>query len=149
MKHETNVKPSFNWVKPSRGGGGYGGNAEGARIAIYAAGKHRPQLSIALYGDTMKSMRWVIGDRVEVGFGVASKCIAIRRVPSGGFALTALFTPKDRRENAMGKSLSAVVKLTAPNELLRAFHGKTNVPPEGLAEVDGILVLPFHYDDGE
>ena len=90
MTHANN----FQWIVPSRSGNRGARNVKGARIAVYGNGKNSAQLSIALYGDTMKQMQWVVGDRVEVGVDNYSGMLALRRVPKGGYALTALSVGK-------------------------------------------------------
>jgi len=136
MTHTNN----FQWIVPSRSGNRGAGNAKGARIAVYDNGKNTAQLSIALYGDTMKQMRWVVGDRVEVGIDNYSGMLALRRVPKGGYALTALSVGKKDREKSIGTCVACVVKVTAPQDLHECFS-KTSLAPNDCAEVDGVLIL--------
>jgi hypothetical protein len=136
MTHTNN----FQWIAPSRSGNRGAGNVKGARIAVYGNGKNTPQLSIVLYGDTMKQMRWVVGDRVEVGIDNCSGMLALRRVPQGGYALTALSIGKKDREKSLGTCVACVVKVTAPQDLNECFS-KTPLAPNDCVDVDGVLIL--------
>jgi len=131
MTHTNN----FQWIAPSRSGNRGAGNVKGARIAVYGNGKNTPQLSIVLYGDTMKQMRWVVGDRVEVGIDNCSGMLALRRVPQGGYALTALSIGKKDREKSLGTCVACVVK-----DLHECFS-KTSLAPNDCVDVDGVLIL--------
>ena len=136
MTHTNN----FQWIAPSRSGNRGAGNVKGARIAVYGNGKNTPQLSIVLYGDTMKQMRWVVGDRVEVGIDNCSGMLALRRVPQGGYALTALSIGKKDREKSLGTCVACVVKVTAPQDMHECFS-KTSLAPNDCVDVDGVLIL--------
>ena len=131
---------NFQWIVPSRSGNRDARNVKGARIAVYGNGKNAAQLSIALYGDTMKQMQWVVGDRVDVGIDNYSGMLALRRVPQGGYALTPLSIGKKDREKSIGTCVACVVKVTAPQDLHECFS-KTSLAPNDCAEVDGVLIL--------
>ena len=59
---------SFEWHNPSQGGLRF--DEKTIRIAITNSkdSKYRSQLSIRFYEGVMRSMRWVCGDRVSIGF---------------------------------------------------------------------------------
>ena len=131
---------NFQWIVPSRSGNRDARNVKGARIAVYGNGKNAAQLSIALYGDTMKQMQWVVGDRVDVGIDNYSGMLALRRVPQGGYALTPLSIGKKDREKSIGACVACVVKVRAPQDLDECFS-KTSLAPNDCADVDGVLIL--------
>lgn len=142
MKQDTKINPSFNWIESKSGGRG-GRKGEGARVAIYKSGTYSNQLSVTLYEDTMKSIRWVAGDRVQVGFDLNTKCIALKRVPKNGYALTPTSVTGSKREKLIGKPATCVVKVSAPQDFEQVFNGPAEVSPDELIEIDGMLVLPF------
>ena len=135
----TNIN-DFQWIVPSRSGNGGAGNSKGARIAVYRSGNAAAQLSIALYADTMKKMRWVVGDRVDVGIDNYSGMLALRRVPQEGYSLTALSIGKKDREKSIGTCVACVVKVKAPQDLHGCFS-KTSLAPNDCVDVDGVLIL--------
>jgi len=135
----TNFK-DFEWITPSRSGNGSKSSAAGARIVIYGIGGNRPQLLIVLYPDTMKLMRWVVGDRLDVGIDNARGLVALRRVPVNGYALGAMSVGKADREKTIGTNVASTVKVPAPAGLNACFS-RVSLNPDDCAEVDGILVL--------
>ena len=130
----------FTWIKPTRSHSGAVGT--GARIAIYKS-NNRPHLSISIYEDTMKRMRWQTGDRVEIGFDLEEMKIGLCRVTEGGYALTPLTSPKKGDKRKTGQTISAIAKVVAPDELQKILTSKVNVSPSSISEDAGVLVLPF------
>lgn len=80
----------FNWIEPKRSAGRSGhvkANAWG-RISFTNKSKGLPYISVVLYEQSLKALRWLIGDRVLIGYDEKAKMIAVKRVSSGGFAIT-------------------------------------------------------------
>lgn len=101
---------SVNWIMPARGmsKGNLGNFKDGVAGTLGKKGAGSTQMSISIRGDVMAAMRWVIGDRVLVGYDENQKTIVIRR-DSRGHKLT---KPGESSAENKGKCISAVVKIT-------------------------------------
>jgi hypothetical protein len=144
MKYEKKLNPSFVWLSAPHGARA-SQEGKAARVALYPAtgSKKSSSLSITLYTEVMKQLRWVVGDRVEVGFDVESRCFGVRRVPKGGHALSGLSTAKEERNKIVGQSCAAVVRVSVPEDLTKVFSDRYDLGIADITEVDGVLMLPF------
>ncbi len=106
---------SVNWILPMRGNGkgNLGNFKDGVAGALGKKGAGAVQMSISVRRDVMEAMRWVIGDRVLVGYDATQNTIVIRRDPRG-HKLTQPGEPSSKNE---GKCLSSVVKITWRNTI--------------------------------
>lgn len=101
---------SINWIMPARGvsNGNQGNFKDGVVGALHSNGTGSSSISFSIRRDVMAAMRWVVGDRVLVGYDEAQKTIIMRR-DARGFKLT---QPNQRKGENDGKCLPAVVKIT-------------------------------------
>lgn len=146
--NDVQKKNSFKWIEPTRSWAGRAAGV-GVRITVSTESKGGPRLGVTIYADTMKKMRWVVGDRVLLGFDPEQECIALRRVPSGGYAIGAQFTAKGDRLKAVGTAVNSVVKMGAPPDFVNFFHGKIDVATDDCVEVDGMLLLSISNSGAE
>ena len=101
------------WMKPLKRGRGGSPVAGGISVSVHRAGRKddgRKALVFAVREDVMTAMRWVVGDKVLVGFDPSSGTFTLRRDASG-YALSARSTGT---KNAAGKCISATLKMTLP-----------------------------------
>jgi hypothetical protein len=106
-------KMTIEWAKPKRNGGTHCSDKSGVYFSASSAGEGRePQMTIGIQADTMKTLLWVIGDRVLVGRDTETGEFVIARNPNG-HKLTARSTRK--RSEATGQSIAASVKLVLPS----------------------------------
>ena len=80
----------FAWIEPQRSCGKSGkmvANSWG-RVSFTKKEGDLACLSIAFYENALKSLRWMVGDRVMVGYDEKAKMMAVKRVAVGGYALT-------------------------------------------------------------
>ena len=102
------------WIKVSREGRISGGSKDGVYVShtqsAAKSGKMQLQTQIRFGIDVMKRMRFLIGDRVALGFVTieGEKCLAVRRVTDGGGY--ALSNPKVKELRGTNKS-HGVVKM--------------------------------------
>ena len=85
---------TVNWINPKVGGRRTSTTTHGLafRVANHKGGKapHATMLGVVyVYPVAMKALRWQIGDRVLLGVSADMRDVYIKRVTSGGFALTA------------------------------------------------------------
>lgn len=101
---------SVNWIMPARGvnGGKHPAVKDGLSGALHENGSGSKSLAISIRRDVMAAMRWVVGDRVLVGYDEAQKTIVMRR-DARGFKLT---QPNQKNGENDGKCLPTVVKIT-------------------------------------
>ena len=100
---------SVNWIMPIRGKHGNPVNSKGGVSGtLCGKGIGAKQMSISIRSDAMAAMRWVIGDRVLVGYDEKQKTIVLRR-DTRGHKLT---QPGHGKGANDGKCLSSVVKIT-------------------------------------
>ena len=107
---------SVNWIMPARGHhGNSSAYSDGVAGALHNG--QAKQMSISIRRDVMAAMRWVIGDRVLVGYDESQKTIIVRR-DARGHKLT---QPGQKSGPGEGKCLSAVVKITWRNTIPEDF----------------------------
>ena len=104
------------WVTPA-GPGRRGGVTHprdlAFRVANHQSGRKGSQKLagiIYVYSDTMKALRWQVGDRVLIGTSPDGRDIYIKRVAVGGFALSA--TGNGNKAKKIGSSSCSTVKTT-------------------------------------
>ena len=104
------------WIHKKAGGRRIGGAPSerlAAAIALHKGGANAsPQTAVTLYEPLMKRIRALAGDRVAVG--MARGCLVLKRVQSGGWALSPSAQTKAEREAKLGKPVMSVVKMTSP-----------------------------------
>ena len=133
---------NFKWHAPNRGGNpGKGSHTSGVYVSINKGGDNKPQLTIRLYSNTMKKMRWVCGDRLQVGIDVENFRIALRRVPSGGYLASASGSTKADRANNIGSSKTSVIKLRAQNDIYALIDSGIEISIDDVDDVDGVLIV--------
>ncbi len=103
----------INWVQP--GSTGARRAASGSKLSFLvrnykggAVGPQKLQGVITVYLDTMKALRWQCGDRVMIGTSPDKRDIFIKRVPQGGYSLSAL--GGDKGASKLGKCVAASIK---------------------------------------
>ena len=139
---------TFTWIEPKRGGNNVGGNkGTGVSFNIYKSGKNKPQLSIRIYKDVMKKMRWVAGDRVQVGFDDTKEAVAIRRVPVGGYSASPTVTGIVERKKLIGTTTNVVVKMTCPDGIIDCAHSPVFITSDQAIDQDGILIFSIKAED--
>jgi hypothetical protein len=101
---------SVNWILPARGTslGNTGNFKNGVAGTLGKKGAGSTQMAISVRRDVMEAMRWVISDRVLVGYDENQKTIVMRRDPRGH----KLTKPGESSSKNEGKCISAVVKIT-------------------------------------
>ena len=105
---------SVNWILPARGVGGYRGAVkDGITGALHNNGSGSLSAAISIRRDVMAAMRWVVGDRLLVGYDEGQKTIVLRR-DARGFKLT---QPNQTKGENDGKCLPAVVKITLRDKM--------------------------------
>ena len=100
---------AFIFVKNKRGA--VSSTSGNSYLAIHKGNKDKnskPQLSITISEEDMEKNRWVIGDRVDVGFDSDNQKLAIiSRKPKGNFAISS-----NLGAAAIGKQIKGVIKFT-------------------------------------
>ncbi len=106
---------SVNWILPARGNskGNLGSLKHGVVGALHNNGSGAMTAAIAISQDVMAAKRWVVGDRVLVGYDEGQKTLIIRR-DARGFKLT---QPNQKAGSFDGKCMRAVVKITLRDRL--------------------------------
>ena len=105
---------TINWIQPGPAAGRRtSGSKDGLAFLVrnYKSGtpaKRENQGVITVYPATMKTLRWQIGDRVMIGFSPDRRDVFIKRVPVGGYALSALGGDKGGKKK--GSFCSASIK---------------------------------------
>jgi len=117
MNTSTKTPAEINWITPTRGGHG-GGRSLGSEtyaflLGMYGCGRGKDapvqrQGSITVAEKVRKELRWQIGDRVRVGVSANGQDLYLRRIPTGGYALSASGSRK--RNEVAGKSAKANIK---------------------------------------
>lgn len=137
----------FKWVNGSTGGASQkkldsvtvtknkGGETDG--VQRYAA-------AITIPVEVMKSARFVIGDRVIIGFGIDSelgRCVAFKRVVNGGYKIgpaTSARQDKGGAERCVGQMIRGRIQLTWNDSVHDGFEG----PKENIKiDDDGTLIV--------
>lgn len=98
---------SINWILPAHGQNN-ATSKDGVAGVLRGKDARARQMSISIRKDVMAAMRWVVGDRVLVGYDETQKTIVVRR-DARGHKLT---QPGQKSGPGEGKCLSAVVKIT-------------------------------------
>lgn len=132
----------INWEIAKAGRSGRSvAQTSGAKLVNYTMKDGRRQACLTIYEDTMKRMRWAIGDRLIFAPGEynGKPCIGIRRVPSGGKAISPASSAKGLSEKLAGKSVSGACRWAT--EVFAKYHDASEVNA-ALEEVDGVLILP-------
>jgi len=104
---------TINWINPKVGGRRSSTTTTGLafRVANHKGGKapHATTMGVVyVYPIAMKALRWQIGDRVMIGSSPDKRDVYIRRVTSGGFALTA--SGGDKKRTKQGTFACGMVK---------------------------------------
>ena len=123
---EMEFKKAFEVQKKS-GGGRTSTDSKAVTVSLSKAGEGRHQLTIAIGEGTMKSMRWIAGDRVAVNCGsVDGKLAVMLNRCESGFTLSSTKGPALK-----GKFTRSALKVNYSKELemhFRGFVGKSFVP---------------------
>ena len=133
----------INWdiAKSSRTGRGPSQNS-GAKLVNYTMKDGRRQACLTIYEDTMKRMRWAIGDRLLFAPGEynGQKVVGIKRVPSGGKAISPASSAKGLSEKLAGQSVAGACRWAT--EVFAGYADSARVNSD-LEEIDGALILPL------
>ena len=120
----------------------------GAKMVNYIMKDGRRQVCLTIYDDTMKRMRWAIGDRLLFAPGRynGKDVIGIKRVPSGGKAISPASSAKGLSEKLAGKSVAGACRWAT--EQFACFKDAAGVDRD-LMEIDGTLILPVERNKTE
>jgi len=120
----------------------------GVKMVNYMMKDGRRQVCLTIYDDTMKRMRWAIGDRLLFAPGrYNGRDIAgIKRVPSGGKAISPASSAKGLSEKLAGKSVAGACRWAT--EAFSRFKDASQVDSD-LIEVEGTLILPLEQNKPE
>jgi hypothetical protein len=133
----------INWdvAKTARKGRGHS-QTSGVKLVNYMMKDSRRQACLTIYEDTMKRMRWAIGDRLVFAPGVynGAPCVGIKRVPAGGRAISPASSAKGLSEKLAGKSVSGACRWAT--EIFAVYEDAAQVNAD-LVEIDGALILPM------
>jgi hypothetical protein len=112
----------------------------GVKLVNYMMKDGRRQACLTVYEDTMKRMRWGIGDRVIYVPGEydGKPCIAMRRVPSGGKKISPASSAKGLSEKLEGKAVAGAIRWATE---VFADYADTAKVDRDLIEVDGALIM--------
>ena len=136
---------TINWdiAKAARPGRGSSQNS-GAKLVNYLMKDGRRQACLTIYEDTMKRMRWAIGDRLLFAPGQynGKPCVGIKRVPSGGRAISPASSAKGYSEKLAGQSVSGACRWAT--EVFAGYRVASHLNAD-LEEVDGALILPLEH----
>lgn len=130
---------NINWVQPGHTGRRTSGSQKLAFLVRNykggSVGDKRLQGVITIYAQTMKELRWQCGDRVMVGTSPDRRDIFLKRVPTGGYSLSAL--GGDKRKNKTGQALACSIK---SNQI--AFDAEANIgPADYIVSEDGVVMF--------
>lgn len=127
----TNV----DWITPTRGSL-HKDIDSWARLSYSKSGsKASMQLTITIYKDCIKHLRWLSGDRVEIGD--AGEYFVVRRVAEGGYKLCETNIKKGIKKT--GNSSTCTISLTRPD--VRKEIDKHNISKSDVLIQDGMLIL--------
>ena len=132
----------INWevAKNTRNGRGQS-QKSGAKLVNYTMKDGRRQACLTIYEDTMRRMRWAIGDRLLFAPGKVNgrDCVGIRRVPFGGKAISPASSAKGLSEKLAGKSAAGACRWAT--ETFAKFGDVAAVDADLIEAEDGTLVL--------
>lgn len=142
-QRSNDVMDSFDWVVMNRKGkqGRRPDLDSGVYMNINSGGRGDNHLVIRIYTPAMKKMRWVCGDKIQVGFDPIGMRVAMRRVPSGGYTASPAGSTKQDRKANLGKSASATVKLRLDDDVKFMFSNPSTVHVDKCEDVDGVLII--------
>ena len=137
----------INWdiAKSSRTGRGPS-QSSGAKLVNYTMKDGRRQACLTIYEDTMRRMRWAIGDRLLFAPGEynGKNVVGIKRVPTGGKAISPASSAKGLSEKLAGQSVSGACRWAT--EVFAGYADSARVNAD-LEEVDGALILPLEQNE--
>lgn len=138
----------INWdiAKNSRTGRGPSQNS-GAKLVNYTMKDGRRQACLTIYEDTMKRMRWAIGDRLLFAPGKynGKDCLGIRRVPTGGKAISPASSAKGLSEKLAGKSVAGACRWAT--DVFAGFKDASSVDGDLIETDDGTLILMLEQNE--
>ncbi|MDT8372244.1 MAG: hypothetical protein RQ783_09705 [Gammaproteobacteria bacterium] len=107
-----------------------------------ANGDARKSLAVVIPLKMMRDARFVIGDRIEVGFAINSelgRCVAIKRVLAGGHTLSpaSIHAGKGATKKAQGSVMRSRVKITYQDD---EFRGFTTAKGGYMIDDEGMLI---------
>ena len=127
-------------ARPNRVFKGRPSQTTGAKLTVYRMKDGRDQACLTIYEDAMRRWRWVIGDRLE--FAPAEydgkPCVAVRRVPTGGYAISPASSEKGKAERVKGQSIAGNIRRAC--DLFGHLDGAWQ-PLGGLIDLGGVMVL--------
>jgi hypothetical protein len=142
QRKEATMNLVINWevAKTSRTGRGPS-QRSGVKLVNYMMKDGRRQACLTIYEDSMKRMRWAIGDRLLFAPGKLNgkDCVGIRRVPSGGKAISPASSAKGLSEKLSGKSVAGACRWAT--ETFTKFGDAAAVDTDLIETDDGTLVL--------
>ena len=139
------MSESITWVRPNRSRATI--CPEDQYISVgWAKSKNvpNPQITINIFEPAMKDLRWLVGDRLDVGFD--ESFIYLRRSSSGAYKLTSATAVKNSQ--MIGTSTSARIAFTRPTGFPFDKCPRTHFPKTEVAiSQDGLV--SFIYPQGE
>lgn len=136
---------SITWVRPAKARGGV--HLDQSYISIgWAKSKNvpNPQVTINFTERAMKDFRWMVGDRIEIGFDDC--CIYIRRAANGSYKLTSATAKKNA--DTVGTASPSRAAFTRPAGFPFPRCPRTHIIKEDVSvTADGIV--SFIYPQGD
>ena len=95
---------AFEFIKPGSTGRMSITLTTGVMISISSEGAQRKGIRVRIGVDAMQKMRWIAGDRVQIGFDRDHRLIKIVRVNKDGYLLTAQTSSARKKGKTHGVS---------------------------------------------
>lgn len=135
---------SITWVTPKRPRSAPMGRDYYVSVG-WAKSKNapNPQITIYLFEDAMKDFRWVVGDKIEVGFD--DSFIYLRRSNTGPYRLTSASGKKVN--DVAGTATRSRVAFTAPQNFPFRSIPRTHLSKDDIC-VDRDGIVSFIYPKG-
>lgn len=122
---------SIKWIAPQRSGRGTP-TATAIRLSHHKHIGDTRTLSITLYSQTLKELRWQHGDKVAIGDG--GDFFVLKRVVSDGYTISGAKSPK--LENKAG--FISIIRDGIENEIDKMNLGKNDI----YITDDGCVIIP-------
>lgn len=128
------------WLNPRKGGPKNAGCISERIVTIGStkAYKGSNPCYLTLYPKFMAEMRFLCGDRFNVGYSPDGASIMIKRAANGGYLLGARSLGRNEREKAVGKIVTSQIKFTMPAPIETRSVGRHEIT----VLEDGTILIP-------
>jgi len=109
-------------------------HADRITVSLAKAGGNRTSLAIGVSEETMKKVRWVIGDRVTMDLDIEEHIVTIRRVVSTSDEASWKLSNRNGGKKADGVVASATLKISVTPVVIKALNLEDYTAPRIIRE---------------